>query len=106
MARKKIESTLPQPLVATDLGSDGVRSMAAERTADGLLHVLGVEQSARSASVERGVITSTSDASYGISESMRLLANRIKHPASFHDASKDHCANNQPDSIEHSFHAA
>lgn len=81
MARKKIESTLPQPLVATDLGSDGVRSMAAERTAEGLLHVLGVEQSARSASVERGVITSTSDASYGISESMRLLANRIKHPA-------------------------
>ena len=52
-----------------------------ELNADGLLHILGVEQSARSASVERGVITSTSDASYGISESMRLLANRIQHPA-------------------------
>lgn len=80
MARKKIESKVPHPLVAIDLGSNGVRAMAAERTPEGLLHILGVEQSSRNVSVERGVVTSTSDASYAISESMRLLGNRINHP--------------------------
>lgn len=80
MARKKVESTVPHPLVAIDMGSHGIRSMAAEYTSDGLIRVLGVEQSNRNISVERGVVISTSDASYSISESMRLLANRINHP--------------------------
>lgn len=80
MARKKIESTLPHPLVATELGSHSVRSMAAENAENGLLRILGIEQSSRNCSVERGVVTSTSDASYGINESLRLLANRINYP--------------------------
>ena len=80
MAKTKIESTVPHPLVAIELGSYGVRSMAVERTAEGWLRVLGVEASNRNTSVERGVITNTSNASYGISESLKLLANRIQHP--------------------------
>lgn len=80
MAKTKIETRLPHPLVAIDLGSNGVRSMAAERTPDGLLRILGIEHSNRNICVERGVVTSTSDASYSISESMRLLANRIDFP--------------------------
>ncbi len=80
MSRKKIESTLPHPLVAMDLGSHGIRSMAAERTADGLLRILGSDTSNRKLCVERGVVTNTSDASYCIGESLKLLANRIQHP--------------------------
>lgn len=80
MAKKKQLTSLPHPLVAINIGSHGVCSMAAERTEEGLLRILGVEQSSRMTSVERGVITSTSDASYAISESLRLLANRIHYP--------------------------
>jgi len=80
MARKKQESTLPHPLVAIDLGSHSVRAMAAERTEEGLLRLLGAESSNRSLCAERGVVTNTSSASYSINESMKLLANRIQHP--------------------------
>lgn len=80
MSRKKIESTLPHPLVAIDMGSHSIRSMAAERTSDGLLRILGADASNRKLCVERGVVNNTSDASYCISESMKLLANRIQYP--------------------------
>ena len=80
MARKRQDSVYPHPLVATDLGSHSVRAMAAERTSEGLLRVLGADASNRKLCVERGVVMNTSDASYCIGESMRLLANRIQHP--------------------------
>ena len=80
MSRKKIESTLSHPLVAIDMGSHSIRSMAAERTGEGLLRILGADASSRKLCVERGVVINTSDASYSISESMKLLANRIQYP--------------------------
>jgi cell division protein FtsA len=80
MAKKNTQSTLPHPLVAVELGSHGVRSMAVERTEQGWLHVLGAEASNRNTSVERGVVTNTSNAGYGIGECLKLLSNRIQHP--------------------------
>ena len=80
MAKKNTQSTLPHPLVAVELGSHGVRSMAVERTEPGWLHVLGAEASNRNTSVERGVVTNTSNAGYGIGECLKLLSNRIQHP--------------------------
>ena len=80
MAKKNTQSTLPHPLVAIELGSHGVRSMAVERTEQGWLHVLGAEASNRNTSVERGVVANTSNAGYGIGECLKLLSNRIQHP--------------------------
>lgn len=80
MARKSQNSITYHPLVATDLGSHSIRSMAAEQTEDGLLHILGADVSKRKVCVERGVVTNTSDASYCIGECMKLLANRINMP--------------------------
>lgn len=80
MARKSQNSIIDHPLVATDLGSHSIRSMAAEQTEDGLLHILGADVSKRKVCVERGVVTNTSDASYCIGECMKLLANRINMP--------------------------
>ena len=80
MAKKNTQSTFPHPLVAVELGSHGVRSMAVERTEQGWLHVLGAEASNRNTSVERGVVTNTSNAGYGIGECLKLLSNRIQHP--------------------------
>lgn len=80
MVRKKIESSLPHPLVAIDMGSHSIRSMAVERTPEGWLRVLAVESSNRNICVERGVVTNTSYASYGIGECLKFLANRIQHP--------------------------
>ena len=50
------------PLVAIDLGSDTVRAMAAEMTDEGLLRVLGVECSNKFPCVERGVVTTPTNA--------------------------------------------
>jgi cell division protein FtsA len=80
MARKRQESSFSHPLVAVDLGSHSIRSMAVERTADNWFRVLGVETSSRNICIERGVVTNTSNASYGIGECLKLLANRIQHP--------------------------
>lgn len=65
------------PLVAIDLGSDGVRAMAAEMTDEGL-RVLGVESSNKFPCVERGVVTNPTNAGYIINETLKLLANRIR----------------------------
>lgn len=74
------------PLVAIDLGSNGVRAMAATRVSEDLFRVLGVEESHRYNCVEKGVIVSTTNAGYMINEVLRLLANRInidKLPTAF-----------------------
>lgn len=77
MAKKrKILQSIP--LVAIDLGSNGVRAMAAEMTDNGTLHVLGVESSNKFPCMERGVVTIPANAGYMINETLKLLANRIR----------------------------
>lgn len=65
------------PLVAIDLGSSGVRAMAAKALGDDMFRVLGVEESSKYNCIDRGVITNTSNAGYMIGHVLRLLANRI-----------------------------
>ena len=78
MAKKKQQSLQPTPLVAIDLGSDSVRAMAAEVTDNGMLRILGVESSSKFPCVERGIVSNSSNAGFTISETLKLLANRIK----------------------------
>ena len=68
------------PLVAIDLGSSGVRAMAAQRLGGDILHILGVEESVKFPCVERGVVTQSSNAGFMIGEVLRLLANRLGVP--------------------------
>lgn len=77
MAKKKQITADSLPLVAIDLGSGSIRAMAAERTEQGLLRILGVEESNKFVCVEQGRVTQTSNAGYMISETLRYLANRI-----------------------------
>ena len=76
MAKKK---TIQQsePLVAIDLGSSGVKAMAAEIAPDGLLRILGTEYSNKFECIERGIVTNTSDAGFMINEVLRKLSNRV-----------------------------
>lgn len=80
MARKKRQMTEELPLVAIDLGSSGVRAMAAQRLGGDILHVLGVEESVKFPCVERGVVTQSSNAGFMIGEVLRLMANRLGVP--------------------------
>ena len=80
MARKKRQMTEELPLVAIDLGSSGVRAMAAQRIDADLLHILGVEESVKFPCVERGVVTQSSNAGFMIGEVLRLMANRLGVP--------------------------
>jgi cell division protein FtsA len=64
--------------VAVDLGSHGVRAMAAEMTTGGLLRILGVETSNKFECVERGIVTNTSDAGFMINEVLKKLSNRVR----------------------------
>lgn len=67
-----------RPIVAVDLGSDGVRAMAAERIENDVLRILGYEESHKfNDYMERGVVMQTSNAGYMIGEVLHLLANRI-----------------------------
>lgn len=76
MAKKqKISQSVP--LVAIDLGSHGVRAMAANMTDEGLLHVLGVETSSKFQCVKKGIVEKPTDAGYMINEALKLLSNRI-----------------------------
>ncbi len=68
------------PLVAIDLGSSGVRAMAAERLGADMLHILGVEESTKFPCVDRGVVTQSSNAGFMIGEVLRLMANRLNVP--------------------------
>ena len=80
MARKPTKIADSLPLVAIDLGSDGVRAMAARRLAPDLFQILGVEerpQKLGNVCVEQGIITQSSNAGYVIAEVLKLLANRI-----------------------------
>lgn len=79
MARKR-QQAAELPLVAIDLGSSGVRAMAAKRVDADLLHILAVEQSTKFPCTERGVVVQSSNAGFMISEVLRLMANRLQLP--------------------------
>jgi cell division protein FtsA len=88
MAKKKNIEHLAEslPLVAIDLGSSGIRAMAARRVAGDKLHILGVEQSSQFQCVDRGVVVQSSNAGFMIGQVLKLLANRIgvnELPAAF-----------------------
>lgn len=79
MARKKRQTIAEGlPLVAIDLGSSGVRAMAAQRVDEDMLHILGVEESAKFPCVDRGVVVQSSNAGFMIVEVLRLMANRLQ----------------------------
>lgn len=79
MAKKqKQQKAESLPLVAIDLGSDGVRAMAAECVGNDLFRILGVEQSRRHPCIEHGIITQSANAGFMINEVLKLLANRIQ----------------------------
>ncbi len=67
----------PCPLCAVDLGSSGIRAMAAEENPDGTLHILGMESIQKYGPVEKGIITQTTDASNILRRILLLLQNRI-----------------------------
>lgn len=65
------------PLVAIDLGSNGVRAMAARSLGPNLLHILGVEKNSKFACINKGAVMQTGSAGFMINEALKLLANRI-----------------------------
>ncbi len=78
MSKKKQQTTTESlPLVAIELGSSGVRAMAARRTGADMLHILGVEESSKFPCVDRGVVTQSSNAGFMIVEVLRLMSNRL-----------------------------
>ena len=77
MAKKK-QQAAELPLVAIDLGSSGIRAMAASRIGADLLHILAVEQSTKFPCTERGVVVQSSNAGFMIGEVLKLMANRLQ----------------------------
>ena len=77
---KKRQQAAELPLVAIDLGSSGVRGMAAKRVDADLLHILAVEQSTKFPCTERGVVVQSSNAGFMIGEVLKLMANRLQLP--------------------------
>ncbi len=64
------------PLVAVDIGSSGIRVMAAEKQGD-ILHVLGCETLQKYGFVEKGIVVQTSEVGIQLSRLLHLLNNRI-----------------------------
>ena len=74
----KYQKATELPLVAVDLGSNGVRAMAAQRVGDGLFRILGVEEcNEKPRAVEAGVVRQSVDTGFAINKVLTLLANRI-----------------------------
>lgn len=65
-------------LVAMDMGAHSFRAMAAEFTDNGLLRVLGVEESSQKCCINHGVIDNTGDAGFMINQILKFLGNRIR----------------------------
>ncbi|MCQ2346090.1 MAG: hypothetical protein MJZ82_04915 [Paludibacteraceae bacterium] len=65
------------PLVVLDLGSSGVRAMAAERVDYDTLRILAYEHSNQNARIEHGVVANSSNIAFMINEAIRLLCNRL-----------------------------
>lgn len=68
------------PLVAIDLGSNGIRAMAAESLGPNMLHILGFEQTSQHPGVDRGVVVQTAGTGFMIGDVLKKLGNRIGVP--------------------------
>lgn len=70
---------LPQPIVAINVGSSGVRAIAADYDErHDIFHILGTEYSTyRHPCVEKGIMVNTSDVGFMINETWKKLCNRI-----------------------------
>lgn len=80
MARKteNKKSADNYPLVAVDIGSSSIRVMAAREAENGKLQILGYqEDKTRVGSVEKGIVTQTSDIGATIKRLLLLLGNEI-----------------------------
>lgn len=75
--KQKKERREACPLCAVDIGSSGIRAMAATENPDGTLHILGAERISKYGVVERGIITQTTDAGNMLKRVLLLLGNRI-----------------------------
>lgn len=72
------KTDLPQPIVAMNIGSSGVRAIAAdwdERYQT--FHILGSEFSNRHQSIEKGIPTNSSDVGFVMHETLAKLSNRV-----------------------------
>lgn len=74
---RKTQRTESLPLVAVELGSSGVRAMAAQRIENNIFRILGVEESEKYPSIEKGNIVQSGNVGYMIAEVLKKLANRI-----------------------------
>ena len=75
MVRK---TELPQPIVAMNIGSSGVRAIAADWDAkNNTFHILGSESSSRPQSLEKGIPTNSSDVGFALNETWKKLSNRV-----------------------------
>lgn len=74
---RKNQRTESLPLVAVEMGSSGVRAMAAKRMENDVFHILGVEESEKFPSIEKGNIIQSGNVGYMIAEVLKKLANRI-----------------------------
>ena len=78
MAKKQQQQKADSlPLVAIDLGSSGVRAIAAECVGEDMFRILGTASSHREGGVKQGTIESTANVGFMIHEVLRLLANTI-----------------------------
>lgn len=77
---KQTQRTETLPLVALELGSNGVRAIAAERVEGSLFHILGAEESQKYPSIDQANIIQSGNTAYMIGEVLNKLANRIGVP--------------------------
>lgn len=78
MAKKQQQQKADSlPLVAIDLGSSGVRAIAAQCVGEDVFRILGTASSHREGGIKQGIIESTTNVGYMINEVLRLLANTI-----------------------------
>ena len=68
----------PQPVVAINIGSSGVRAIAADwDERHKTFHILGSEFSNRHQSIEKGIPTNSSDVGFMLNETWKKLSNRV-----------------------------
>lgn len=77
---KQTQRTETLPLVAIELGSNGVRAIAAQRTDNDLFRILGAEESQKFPSIDQANVIQSGNTAYMIGEVLNKLANRIGVP--------------------------
>lgn len=74
-------------LFAVDIGSSSVKAMLASVNKNGTLHILGMEEEAtKPNSIEKGIITNSSDISASLRTIREKMLNRISHKDELHEA--------------------